>query len=376
MLPTDNPERTMHFFRSSLFFLFFFLFLSLSALLPSTYCDISIDSDEIEISLSSSDSIPPLVRSEAVMTQFLKEKLTPFFEDYATKNWSRERFRKEHLQQVGAVLLDSGVQYKPVKQTTSREEKASPTIDSFIEIRRRGMTLDGAIFLDEFQRKQNPVVKMSQVKQGLNQVIALMKEGEIFQVYVPSELVHENKDLKSVVSSDRDVIFFVELQKVNPELSFLHKLKQFLTQDSFFKPVKNYHIVFFVLYLGGKRLISFLFNLTKQKKKRNGSIKKALARHILFDKKSEEKCKEVKSILEKDVSLFGKYAKEYSLCPSKAKEGSLGWFYEEQMVKEFDQVVFDPLTEEKTVVGPIKTEFGFHLIIIDKRKNIVPSKEK
>jgi len=56
---------------------------------------------------------------------------------------------------------------------------------------------------------------------------------------------------------------------------------------------------------------------------------------------------------------------------SKSKGGSLGEFEPGQMVLEFDDVVFenDPkkASEIGAVVGPVKTQFGYHLIRVDKR---------
>jgi peptidyl-prolyl cis-trans isomerase C len=53
-------------------------------------------------------------------------------------------------------------------------------------------------------------------------------------------------------------------------------------------------------------------------------------------------------------------AKKYSLCPSAKKGGDLGEFRRGDMVKAFENVVFKQ--EILTVHGPIKTQFGFHLI--------------
>ncbi|MEM6640002.1 MAG: peptidylprolyl isomerase, partial [Pseudomonadota bacterium] len=62
---------------------------------------------------------------------------------------------------------------------------------------------------------------------------------------------------------------------------------------------------------------------------------------------------------------FADLAKAHSQCPSGARGGALGEFGPGQMVREFDEVVFSaPINE---VQGPIKTQFGYHLIDITKR---------
>ncbi len=62
---------------------------------------------------------------------------------------------------------------------------------------------------------------------------------------------------------------------------------------------------------------------------------------------------------------FADIAKEHSQCPSGQKGGDLGEFSPGQMVREFDQVVFSE--EVGKVHGPVKTDFGFHLIEITSR---------
>lgn len=44
-----------------------------------------------------------------------------------------------------------------------------------------------------------------------------------------------------------------------------------------------------------------------------------------------------------------------------------GSFSPGTMVKEFDEVVFSPDTVAGEINGPIKTQFGYHLLVVDKR---------
>ncbi len=93
-------------------------------------------------------------------------------------------------------------------------------------------------------------------------------------------------------------------------------------------------------------------------------MSKATARHILVD--SEDKCEALKKQIE-DGSNFEDVAKENSSCPSGAKGGGLGSFGPGQMVKEFDEVVFSK--DLNTVHGPVKTQFGYHLLEITSRED-------
>jgi len=89
---------------------------------------------------------------------------------------------------------------------------------------------------------------------------------------------------------------------------------------------------------------------------------KASARHILVP--TEESCNNLKIEIEAGAD-FAKIAKKHSQCPSGKQGGALGEFSPGQMVKEFDDVVFSG--EVGKVLGPVKTQFGYHLIEVTDR---------
>ena len=88
----------------------------------------------------------------------------------------------------------------------------------------------------------------------------------------------------------------------------------------------------------------------------------ASARHILVD--SESACESIKDEIAKGAS-FADLAQQHSNCPSGASGGDLGTFSKGQMVPEFDEVVFT--ADLNTVQGPIKTQFGYHLLEVTSR---------
>ena len=88
----------------------------------------------------------------------------------------------------------------------------------------------------------------------------------------------------------------------------------------------------------------------------------AKARHILVE--TEEVCVDLKTQIESGKD-FAEIAAEFSACPSGKSGGSLGEFSKGQMVPEFDKVVF--VADLNQVHGPVKTQFGYHLIEITER---------
>lgn len=89
---------------------------------------------------------------------------------------------------------------------------------------------------------------------------------------------------------------------------------------------------------------------------------KASARHILVP--NEADCISLKNQIEAGTD-FAEAAKQYSKCPSGQDGGNLGEFSPGQMVREFDEVVFSG--EVGKVLGPVKTQFGYHLIEVTAR---------
>ena len=85
----------------------------------------------------------------------------------------------------------------------------------------------------------------------------------------------------------------------------------------------------------------------------------ARASHILV--KTEQEATSIKKRIEGGED-FAANAKRFSKCPSKDKGGDLGWFGKGMMVPEFEKAAF--AAKEGDVIGPVKTQFGYHMIKI------------
>lgn len=86
------------------------------------------------------------------------------------------------------------------------------------------------------------------------------------------------------------------------------------------------------------------------------------ASHILVE--TEEKAKEILQEIEGGLE-FTEAAKKHSSCPSASSGGDLGVFGPGQMVGPFDEAAQE--AEVGKVVGPVKTQFGAHLILVHER---------
>ncbi len=99
----------------------------------------------------------------------------------------------------------------------------------------------------------------------------------------------------------------------------------------------------------------------------------ARARHILIsvnedmsDKEKDEKMALAKELLNraKGGEDFAALAKEYSEGPTGSRGGDLGYFERGNMVKAFDDAVFNKM-KEGDVYGPVETRYGYHIIKLE-----------
>ncbi|KAI9335758.1 hypothetical protein BDR26DRAFT_920390 [Obelidium mucronatum] len=132
----------------------------------------------------------------------------------------------------------------------------------------------------------------------------------------------------------------------------LAPLHNFLCQK-IYGDFNGYSVVIIV-----SQIIYFLYH-------KNASKKKVTASHILV--REESKIKEIQDSLEKEPHRFADVAKRHSVCDSASKGGALGSFSRGKMVKEFDAYCFDSATKENVLSPIIKTEFGYHLILVTKK---------
>jgi parvulin-like peptidyl-prolyl isomerase len=111
------------------------------------------------------------------------------------------------------------------------------------------------------------------------------------------------------------------------------------------------------------------------------SFDEVKARHILVafqpagkKKRTDEEARKKAEDLLKQLKAGADFAtlakKESDDTMSAQKGGDLGWFKPGQMVKPFEDAAFSAKIGE--IVGPVKTDFGYHLIQVEARRSSVP----
>ncbi len=102
--------------------------------------------------------------------------------------------------------------------------------------------------------------------------------------------------------------------------------------------------------------------------KTSGAGQEYKARHILVEE--EAQAKDMIAKLDGGAD-FTELAKEHSTGPSGKNGGDLGWFSSKQMVKPFSDAAA-ALEKGKYSKQPVKTQFGWHIIILDDSRESSP----
>ena len=94
------------------------------------------------------------------------------------------------------------------------------------------------------------------------------------------------------------------------------------------------------------------------------------ARHILLQSEQANaelmgRLQALRDSITSGASSFAEMAQRYSEGPSSSEGGDLGWFGRGRMADAFEEAAFDASPGE--VVGPVRSEFGYHLIKVENR---------
>lgn len=160
-------------------------------------------------------SILPDEVIKTVMTNFqieMREKQQNKNNVVSEKNKAEAiAFLAENKTKPGVVTLESGLQYKVLKSGNGK----SPKLSSTVEAHYSGRLLDGTKFDSSYDRGTPFKTQVTGVIKGWTEILQLMKEGDKWEVYVPSDLAYGPRGGGQVIGPDAALIFEMELISVN-----------------------------------------------------------------------------------------------------------------------------------------------------------------
>lgn len=227
-----------------------------------------------------------------------------------------------------------------------------------------------------FADKADVLAAPKQIKNTIKEIEFFQTNGQ-FDVNKYKGLLSANgvtakdfeEDMKEQVLKENARLFFENFPVSNSYINDIARFKEMRynatvaeineTALKKFIPVSNKEVK---EYLENEANKARTENLFKERKATLDKPERVRASHILV--KTEDKMKELQSKLTK--GNFASMAKKYSVDTSNAdKGGSLGTFARGRMVPEFEKVAFS--LQPGKVSEPVKTQFGWHFILVQKK---------
>lgn len=120
-------------------------------------------------------------------------------------------YPKMAVEFLNSKTTASGLKFIVLQEGTG----ASPLASSNVKVHYTGMLLDGKIFDSSVQRGTPIDFNLNQVIKGWTEGVQLMKEGAKYKFYIPSYLAYAEQGAGGVIPPNSDLIFEVELLKIN-----------------------------------------------------------------------------------------------------------------------------------------------------------------
>ena len=199
----------------------------------------------------------------------------------------------------------------------------------------------------------NHIITAQDVLNATDRLPKKIKEKPLSEIYpnIVNELINQHLITKQAYKDklDKQKEIVEILKKNRDQIMAKYWLNNFLTNSTSEEKIQD----FYAKYL-----------------KNFKTFREFNASHILV--KDENEALQIIEKL-KIKSEFSKLAKSYSIGPSKKNGGNLGWFRSGQMVKEFEEAVLK-LKKGKITKKPVKTKFGYHIIMLNDIRDSQPKK--
>jgi len=121
-------------------------------------------------------------------------------------------FLAANAKKEGVKTTASGLQYKVIKSGDGKGR--TPKSTDTVKVHYHGTLIDGTIFDSSVDRGQPATFGVDQVIAGWTEVLQLMKEGDKWQVYIPSKLAYGERGAGGQIGPNSALIFDVELLSV------------------------------------------------------------------------------------------------------------------------------------------------------------------
>jgi FKBP-type peptidyl-prolyl cis-trans isomerase len=146
--------------------------------------------------------------AEKVFTDYFAKKAEADKIEAEKQKVAKEKALKEF---ENGATTESGLKYIVLQQGTGNK----PVATSNVKVHYTGMFLDGKVFDSSVQRGETIDFGLNQVIKGWTEGVQLMQEGSKYKFYIPSQLAYGERGAGGVIPPNTDLIFEIELIKIN-----------------------------------------------------------------------------------------------------------------------------------------------------------------
>jgi len=131
---------------------------------------------------------------------------------YGPNKEEGEKFLAANAKKEGVKTLESGVQYKVLKEGTG----IVPADTSLVKVHYEGRLLNDSVFDSSYKRGEPITLRCNQTIKGWTDAIVNMPAGSIWEVYIPQELAYGERE-QGMIKPFSALVFKIELLEVNPK---------------------------------------------------------------------------------------------------------------------------------------------------------------
>lgn len=146
------------------------------------------------------------------LQQQVQDQQRTMVEEIAEKNQNEgESFLETNKEQTGIQILDSGLQYRVLQEG----EGKTPSPRDEVTVHYRGNLINGKVFDSTYERDEPAKFPVDRVIPGWSEALQLMKEGDKWQLFIPSNLAYGEGGYGPQIEPNSTLIFEMELLEVN-----------------------------------------------------------------------------------------------------------------------------------------------------------------
>ena len=109
----------------------------------------------------------------------------------------------------GDITTESGLKYKVLREGSGRK----PTAQDVVKVDYEGQLVDGTVFDSSYVRGESIEFPLNRVIPGWTEGLQLMKEGAMYEFYIPYNLAYGDQGAGPIPPKS-DLVFKVELHQV------------------------------------------------------------------------------------------------------------------------------------------------------------------